>query len=268
MTTEIEVKNWEECEAEILKIVKAHSTNLTGVWFRGQSDSEWRLDTTLERQTNRPDNPVAEYYRLIGVIKPTIETFTGSVWEIPTFDEVQEWASSYDFSLKLLVKDEIGYGFLAHLRHQGFPSPLLDWTGSQYVAAYFAFADAQKSDRVAIYVFIERPKNIKSGGSNRPAIYGFGPIVKTHPRHFRQQSQYTICAEYVHPAGWKFVPHQNVFNLKTPDQDLLWKIVIPASERVKVLGLLHKYNLNAFSLFDSEESLMKTLAVREIDLKS
>jgi hypothetical protein len=63
------------------------------------------------------------------------------------------------------------------------------------------------------------------------------------------------------------VPHQGVFNINRSDQDLLWKIEIPASERVKVLHFLDKFNLNAFSLFDSEESLMETLAFRGIDLK-
>lgn len=59
-----------------------------------------------------------------------------------------------------------------------------------------------------------------------------------------------------------FRSHQELFELGRTDQDALWKIVIPASERTKVLTRLDKYNLNAFSLFDSEESLMETLAFR------
>src|SRR5579871_975887 len=34
-----------------------------------------------------------------------------------------------------------GYDYMAYLRHHGFPSPLLDWTRSPYVAAFFAFRD-------------------------------------------------------------------------------------------------------------------------------
>jgi hypothetical protein len=49
--------------------------------------------------------------------------------------------------------------------------------------------------------------------------------------------------------------------------DVLWKIVIPPSERTKVLSLLDRFNVNAYSLFGSDESLMETLAVREVDLK-
>jgi len=36
---------------------------------------------------------------------------------------------------------------------------------------------------------------------------------------------------------------------------------------LKVLKILDSYNLNAFSLFGSEESLMETLAARELDLR-
>jgi hypothetical protein len=67
---------------------------------------------------------------------------------------------------------------------------------------------------------------------------------------------------------WHFVSHQTVFDMQQPTaQDLLWKIVIPSSECSKVLMLLDQFNLNAYSLFGSEESLMETLAYREIDAK-
>ena len=45
-------------------------------------------------------------------------------------------------------------------------------------------------------------------------------------------------------------------------QDLLWKFTLPASECVRVLKSLDKFNLNAYSLFGSEESLMQTMAMR------
>jgi hypothetical protein len=97
--------------------------------------------------------------------------------------------------------------------------------------------------------------------------------VKTHNRHFRQQSRYTVCAQFEHTEGWRFEPHQQVFDRQgarfagSLKQDVLWKIVVPFSERLKVLTRFDEYNLNAFSLYGSEESLMETLAFREIDLK-
>ena len=46
----------------------------------------------------------------------------------------------------------------------------------------------------------------------------------------------------------------------------LWKFTIPSSERTKVLQLLDSMNLNAYSLFGSEESLMDTVAFRALEL--
>ncbi len=80
MTNVIPVNTWEECEREILNIEKANSSAIVGVWFRGQPDSRWGLTTTLERRMARTWS-VADYYNLIGTIKPEIETFTGSTWE-------------------------------------------------------------------------------------------------------------------------------------------------------------------------------------------
>jgi hypothetical protein len=115
-------------------------------------------------------------------------------------------------------------------------------------------------------VFLERPNKIKIGGSDEPSISLLGPNVKTHRRHFRQQSIYTTCAQFDSREGWAFKPHQSVFDLNRSGQDLLWKIVMPADERKKILRKLDEFNLNDFSLFDSEESLMETLASRKMDL--
>lgn len=49
-------------------------------------------------------------------------------------------------------------------------------------------------------------------------------------------------------------------------QGICWKFTIPVSEQKKVLKLLDEFNVNAFSLFGSEESLMEMLAVREFFL--
>jgi len=123
----------------------------------------------------------------------------------------------------------------------------------------------------AIYVYLERPKGIKVGGEGVPAIRALGPYVRTQRRHFRQQSAYTVCANYQQDEfdgsnTWRFESHQTVFDMQQPTpQDLLWKIIVPSSERAKVLKLLDDFNLNAYSLFGSEESLMETLAYREID---
>jgi len=267
MENEIRVSTWEECEAKIRDIRRDNQNETPGIWFRGQSNADWQLITTLERRTNHAYS-FMDYYRLALRIKPEIETVSGSAWEVPAFGDLSAWVKTYDHT----HFGVLAYAYLAHLRHNGFPSPLLDWSHSPYVAAYFAFSGAKTGD-VAIYVYSEQPDGMKSSSSSDPAIRALDRYVKTHRRHFRQQSGYTVCAQFDATNGWRFMPHQRVFDLqktrypRRTRQDILWKIIVPATERTKVMTLLDEFNLNAFSLFDSEESHMETLAFREIDLK-
>ncbi len=57
-----------------------------------------------------------------------------------------------------------------------------------------------------------------------------------------------------------------VFANQKANQDLLWKYNIPISERNKVLKKLDAFNLNLFSVFGSDESLMATMATRQFHL--
>jgi hypothetical protein len=120
---------------------------------------------------------------------------------------------------------------------------------------------------VAVYAYREWASKFKAGGSDAPEIVGFGPRIKTHQRHFRQQSRYTSCVKFI-DGQWYFRPHDEVFG-KTDHlkQDLLWKICIPASERLKVLRYCEKFNLNVFTLFESEEALLEEQAMRIFDLR-
>ena len=62
--TERHVDTWEECEKELLGIEHANSKSLIGVWFRGVSNAQWRLTTTLERYRSAPFF-VADYWKLM-----------------------------------------------------------------------------------------------------------------------------------------------------------------------------------------------------------
>jgi len=61
--------------------------------------------------------------------------------------------------------------------------------------------------------------------------------------------------------------HECVFIRDDRIQDRLWKFNLPSTERLRVLKVLDEYNLNAISLFGSEESLMETMALRELDYR-
>lgn len=261
-TTEVRVNTWDEVEQKIAELEEPVRSAWDEVWFRGQADARWQLTTTLERRNGVCS--VEKYLRLINRIKPAIETFTRASFEMPSYGEIKKHAHEFDTFHQFLSGLTT---YMAHLRHNGFPSPLLDWTSSPYVAAYFAFSRVTSGSHVAIYVFRERPKQMKVGGNNTPTIMSIGPIIKTHKRHFRQQSRYTVCATFNQDNERMFAPHESVFGVSNREQDFLWKIAVPASERTRVLRRFDRFNLNEFTLFDTEEGLLEMLAMREFDLR-
>jgi len=266
---QINLDKWKDFETELLRLQEersdmAKSTGLrtSDFLYRGQRDASWPLETTLERRVSE-QLTWDQYYHLVVVAKPLIETFTKQQWDVPNYPELLEWARGYN-----RVKTETlpGYDYLIYLRHHGFPSPLLDWTSSPYVAAFFAFTGASTSERVAVYAYLEEAGHGKSGSSGVPTILCPGPYVRSHSRHFLQQSHYTICASF-DENHWRFCPHPKVLTDGSDTQDLSWKFTLPAGERPAVLKLLDAHNLNAFSLFQTEEALLEMVAMREIEFR-
>ena len=278
---EIPVDSWEEFQHKLRELQKECSerkkkTHLyeSDFLYRGEGNSSWELFTTLERYTYKCFT-FSEYYQTISKIKSQIESFTGSHWDIRNIDEYKKWAKQnntemlyFDQTSQKEFVDE--YRYMAYLRHHGFPSPLLDWTSSPYVAAYFAFAGIpniysdQRPKRVSVYVYQQYQRGRRSCTDN-PFIHVMSPYIQMHRRHFLQQSQYTICISYSGSlGGWRYEWHENAF-FREKDR-VVWKFTIPSSEYRKVLHQLEAYNLNAYSLYGSEESLMETLALRALNL--
>jgi FRG domain-containing protein len=239
--------------------------------FRGQENASWKLKTTLERECPGLLS-MEEYYKAILRIRGHIESVTGNAWSVPDFNEFRKILSRIE-TYHLENSSQIpALTYMVYLRHHGFPSPLLDWTFSPYIAAYFAFRRKSNKccDKVSIFAYSEIPNDMKST-SNAPAIYSLNPRLTTHKRHFLQQSKYTVCFKidrlmkppHEPETTVEFTSHEAVFSEENHEQDVLYKYVLPSSERDKVLRLLDAHNLNAFSLFGTEEALMETLLLRE-----
>lgn len=231
--------------------------------FRGQANSCWGLGTTLERRFPSCQWSWADYYQLVRSTLPQIQSFTGREWNFPPYDKVADFGSDLDHQLKSLP----GYEYLVYVRHHGFPSPLLDWSRSPFVAAFFAYRHrAPSADRVAIYCYQERASSWKMGASSEPQIHSHGPYVTTHPRHVLQQCEYTTCNIFENKR-WAYADHSTVFARGNEKQDRLWKFTLPAAERLEVLRDLDAYNLNAYSLFPIEDALLETVALRELEFR-
>ena len=221
--------------------------------FRGHSDADWKLETTLERFT-RKSVDTEHYFKMLRAIRPAVISLTGKNWDIPDEFEAGRLPPS-------------GYEFMIYLRHHGFPSPLLDWTRSPYVAAFFAFRsqEKRKNDKVAIYSYVQHFCHQEVFDDEAPTIHGLGPYAVTHKRHYAQQCEYSICQKRTN-GRYVYSSHETIgFADKSSDLGPVTKYTLPVSDREKVLKQLHRMNVTAFSLFGSEESLMETLAYQEIE---
>jgi len=256
MYTETTLKYWEQFEEEFSNYIAYNQSqkNKLSPYFRGQQDAGWPLQTTLEQFCPNKDYSVEEYYKLLVTIKPSIETYTSKKWDLPETIKRE----GLDLSLP-----PTGYDFMVYCRHHGFPSPLLDWSLSPYVASYFAFAKTEEKKYVSVYVFMPSLREVLS--NYYADIFALGPLVNSNTvRHSNQKSVYSLYLK---------LDNENVFYAKYTDayrnaqlSGKLIKYNIPAKEKNKVLRKLDAMDINEYSLFDSEDSLMQTLAYRHIFL--
>lgn len=247
-----------------LKQLKQQGMVQSEILFRGQANAEWGLETTLERFNSSQIVTTNKYNSYLARAKPTVETITGKTWPFESRHETPD--------TERITWLPQNYEFMVYARHHGYPSPLLDWTRSPYIALYFAFANSLPDKDVAIFAYCSMPRGMKGGGFITdgtivapPAILELGPFATTHPRHFAQQSRYTICTQIRKDSSREYCSHELVFQNVRDGQDLMYKYILPGSLRFDMLDRLDHMNINGFTLFNSEDGLMAALAFREIE---
>jgi hypothetical protein len=275
MITEIKLESWKDFEVKVASL--AEKPEHLQPLFRGQKPVlsneqpechechqplqkkyHWPLDTSLEKY-GAVNYSATEYYEHLLVTAEAIETVTGipaKRWELSSRFEPSD---SYTHPPQ-------GYRFMTFLRQNGFPSPLLDWTRSPYVAAFFAFqrADPKDGEFTAIFEYLEDKgtKNMNLNGAN---IRLCGPWIGTDKKHFLQQSYYTVCRKGENKT-LHYARHDEVFEGREEgqdndeEQDILTRYLIPVSERKRVLQKLRLMNITPYSLFESTENLLELIA--------
>ena len=224
--------------------------------FRGQNNANWRIQTTLERKTFLPMH-VARYMTYADYCVNEIESCTGRSWNVPSAPQMRDEIDKVQDKFRVHLP---AYEYLVYLRHHSFPSPLLDWTESPFIAAFFAFWEKPACSEVAVYSYVESVNGGRSPHEGSPMIRVQGPYVTTHARHFAQKTLCTVATRWnADKKQHYFCSHHDVFDQDDPEQDILIKIIIPSSVRMESLKeLLLDYNISPFTLFQTEDALVCT----------
>jgi FRG domain len=126
--------------------------------YRGQRQASSGLVSSVHRTALVRSIPQLKGYAdfMLPQVHDAIEAWVGRSWDL---------------------KSALGMAeFLAYLQHNGFPTPLLDWTDSPYIAAYFAFEGVNhfqpQDDDVAVFAF-----NRKAWTSTFKQVYDFADFT-------------------------------------------------------------------------------------------
>lgn len=169
----------------------------------------------------------------------------------------------------LEIPNENG-AFFNLVQHHGYPTPLLDWTYSPYVAAFFAYrgisnevaAQAAVDAKVRIHVFDQAQwKN----DLNQVTLLLFA-------------GQHVSIGEFLAIENERMIPQQaastvtNVDDIETyirsnepTDKKYLWAIDLPVSERMKVIQELGYMGITAGSLFPGLDGACEELKERNFE---
>ena len=201
------------------------------IW-RGQARDGWKLEPSLDRvlrDTGKAGDDAA--------VRDHLERFELAV------------RGRRGASPTRLTKDELW----ALGQHYGLPSPLLDWSASPFVAAFFAFEDSDPHGTSQRSIF----------GLDATAVLRRAGEVARHVRHGASRGIRVIRPRNYHDQrlisqGGLFTRSPNGVDIETwvrtyfRDASRYWTLVrinLPSGMRTSALRALNRMNINHLSLF-------------------
>lgn len=222
---EITLNNW----PEFFEFCDHYFANDMGLYFRGQRDSSWGLNTTLDRYVKTLDQRATGTYNwLLKSFSKAIMGKTNTTKDISTHED-EIWALG---------------------QHNGLATPFLDWTSAAYVALFFAFEDEAPSTTgyrtvFGIHKFINCKMDEFNKDKDRESEFKFVDIITDHnPRLISQSGVFTK-----QPINFDFEKWVQRYWNGVSDKPVMFKIHIPDSERPRILKSLRLMNVNHATIY-------------------
>jgi hypothetical protein len=227
----VTLSSWQEFKQEAVSLKSKR-----GYVWRGQKkdeDNGWSLQSSFDRKMQIKE-PNARIKRL----RRHLDNFKGEMNR--TYPDV-------------LPQDDVGIWALG--QHYGLKTPLLDWTLSPFIAAYFAFSekrDPKDQNDHYRYVYglnrsLERLlSKLKKAGeilSADRSVTLIDQLPYPNPRFTAQKGIFSKAFQ-----GNDITKYIQSFSRKRPREVLIVKFRIPTKDRQECLHELHLMDINHMSL--------------------
>jgi len=222
---------WPDFRKLLLEYAGLEPERRSQMIFRGQSDSSWPLKTTLDRRYASGTDDERDR----------------------THDRLQAEFRREAIGLPMAL-DRAGLEteWLLLSRHHGLPTPILDFTRSPYIAAFFAFAAAAELESKSVTIWIIDRSRLPGMDVPGITILEDEDAIWLNPRAVEQRAV----------SLWVHTGQRSTEELLG---DALIKADLPSSDRRLALADLDEMGISSRGLFRDLEAVARTAAYRVID---